>query len=81
MKDAVTNAVNESAKSVFVSALAFFASTFGVGMYSNIDMISSLCTLMSRGALISMACVLLVLPAVLVAFDGIIMKTTLPQRG
>ena len=81
VKDAVTNAVNESAKSVFVSALAFFASTFGVGMYSNIDMISSLCTLMSRGALISMACVLLVLPAVLVAFDGIIMKTTLPQRG
>ncbi|MCR4949759.1 MAG: MMPL family transporter [Solobacterium sp.] len=81
VKDAVTDAVNESAKSVFVSALAFFASTFGVGMYSNIDMISSLCTLMSRGALISMACVLLVLPSVLVAFDGIIMKTTLPQRG
>jgi predicted RND superfamily exporter protein len=49
-------------------------------MYSNIDMISSLCTLMSRGALISMLCVLLVLPAVLVAFDGIITKTTLAQK-
>ena len=81
VKEAVRKAVDESAKSVMVSALAFFASTFGVGMYSNIDMISSLCTLMSRGALISMACVLLVLPSVLVVFDGIIMKTTLAQRG
>lgn len=80
VRKAVTDAVNESAKSVMVSALAFFASTFGVGMYSNIDMISSLCTLMSRGALISMLCVLLVLPAVLVAFDGIITKTTLAQK-
>ena len=80
VRKAVTDAVNESAKSVMVSALAFFASTFGVGMYSNIDMISSLCTLMSRGALISMLCVLQVLPAVLVAFDGIITKTTLAQK-
>ena len=80
VRKAVTDAVNESAKSVMVSALAFFASTFGVGMYANIDMISSLCTLMSRGALISMLCVLLVLPAVLVAFDGIIIKTTLAQK-
>ena len=80
VRKAVTDAVNESAKSVMVSALAFFASTFGVGMYSNIDMISSLCTLMSRGALISMLCVLLVLPAVLVEFDGIIIKTTLAQK-
>ena len=80
VRKAVTDAVNESAKSVMVSALAFFASTFGVGMYSNIDMISSLCTLMSRGALISMLCVLLVLPSVLVAFDGIITKTTLAQK-
>ena len=80
VRKAVTDAVNESAKSVMVSALAFFASTFGVGMYSNIEMISSLCTLMSRGALISMLCVLLVLPAVLVAFDGIITKTTLAQK-
>lgn len=80
VRKAVTDAVNESAKSVMVSALAFFASTFGVGMYSNINMISSLCILMSRGALISMLCVLLVLPAVLVAFDGIITKTTLAQK-
>ncbi|MBR4445664.1 MAG: MMPL family transporter [Solobacterium sp.] len=81
VKEAVTKAVDESAKSVFVSALAFFAATFGVGLYSNIDMISSLCTLMSRGALISMICVLFILPAVLITFDRVITKTTLPERG
>ena len=80
VREAVEKAVDASAKSVLVSALAFFAATFGVGMYSNIDMISSLCTLMSRGALISMACVLFVLPAVLITFDRIITKTTLAQR-
>ena len=53
-KDAVQHAVASSAQSIVVSALSFFASTFGVGIYSNIDMISSLCILMARGALISM---------------------------
>ena len=80
-KEAVEKAVDASARSVLVSALAFFAATFGVGMYSNIDMISSLCTLMSRGALISMACVLFILPAVLITFDRIITKTTLAQKA
>lgn len=80
-KTAVAGAVETSAKSILVSALSFFAATFGVGLYSNIDMISSLCTLMSRGALISMLCVVFILPSVLLAADGIITKTSMPQRG
>ena len=59
-----------------VSAFSFFAATFGVGMYSQIDMISSLCLLMARGALISMCVVILVLPAMLMIFDKVILKTT-----
>lgn len=80
-KEAVCTALNTSIKSVVVSALSFFAATFGVGAYSNIDMISSLCTLMSRGALISMTCVIFILPSILLAADGIITKTSRPQRG
>ncbi len=64
-------------KSVIVSALSFFAATFGVGLISSIDMIGSLCNLMSRGAIISMFTVLLVLPAMYMIFDKIIIKTTL----
>ena len=79
-KEAAANALKLSAKSVLVSALAFFASTFGVGMYSNIDMVSSLCTLMARGAIISMVCVIFVLPSMLTAFDSLIMKTTRTAR-
>ena len=78
---AAAAAVDASAKSVFVSAASFFAATFGVGLYSNIDMVSSLCTLMARGALISMACVIFLLPAFLTLFDGIIMKTTMKPKG
>ena len=63
-----------------ISAASFFAATFGVGLYSNIDMVSSLCTLMARGALISMACVIFLLPAFLMLFDGIIMKTTMKTK-
>lgn len=59
-----------------VSALSFFASTFGVGVYSNIDMISSLCLLMARGAIISMFAVLLFLPAMFMLFDKLICKTS-----
>ena len=77
---AAAAAVDASAKSVFVSAASFFAATFGVGLYSNIDMVSSLCTLMARGALISMACVIFLLPAFLTLFDGIIMKTTMKTK-
>ena len=76
-KEAVTNALEGSISSIFVSALSFFAATFGVGMYSQIDMISSLCILMARGAIISMFVVILLLPAVLMVFDKLIMKTSI----
>ena len=75
-KEAVALAVDASAKSILVSALAFFAATFGVGLYSNIDMISSLCSLMARGALISMVVVLLLLPSAFYLLDPLIMATT-----
>ena len=80
-KEALRIAVETSAKSIVVSALSFFAATFGVGMYSNIDMISSLCVLMARGALISMVCVIFLLPSLLLIFDSLINKTTMPQKG
>ena len=80
-KASITDAVESSAKSIVVSALSFFAATFGVGLYSNIDMISSLCVLMSRGALISMICVIFLLPSLLLIFDSVISKTTMPQKG
>lgn len=75
-KDAVQQAVAGSAQSIVVSALSFFASTFGVGVYSNIDMISSLCILMARGALISMVVVIFVLPAMYMVFDKVICATS-----
>lgn len=74
--DAVTNALEGSITSIFVSALSFFAATFGVGIYSKIDMISALCTLMARGAIISMFVVILLLPAALRVFDPIIIHTS-----
>ena len=80
-KEAIRIAVETSAKSIVVSALSFFAATFGVGLYSNIDMISSLCVLMARGALISMVCVIFLLPSLLLIFDSLINKTTMPQKG
>ena len=79
-KDAITVAVETSTKSIVVSALSFFAATFGVAVYSTIDMISSLCTLMARGAIISMLCVIFVLPSFLMLFDGVIQKTTLGEK-
>jgi hypothetical protein len=75
-KDAVTDALGKTTQSVIVSALSFFAATFGVGMYSNIDMISSLCTLMARGALISMCVVVFVLPSMFMIFDRVICATS-----
>lgn len=80
-REAVTGALEGSIQSVFVSALSFFAATFGVGMYSNIDMISSLCLLMARGALVSMAVVITVLPSMLLVFDGLICRTTWGMRS
>lgn len=78
--DAINIALTSSMKSIIVSGLSFFGATFGVGLYSNIDMISSLCELMSRGALISMITVITVLPAMLMVFDKIIQKTSLNRR-
>lgn len=74
--DAITTAHKFSAQSIIVSALSFFAATIGVGLYSNIDMISSLCILMARGALISMLVVVLILPSLFMVFDKIIVKTS-----
>ena len=76
-KEATLITLTTCMKSVIVSALSFFAATFGVGLISSIDMIGSLCGLMSRGAIISMFTVLLVLPAMYMIFDKIIIKTTL----
>lgn len=75
-KEAITKALTESMQSIIVSALSFFAATFGVGMYSNIDMISSLCNLMARGAIISMIVVIFVLPSLFMIFDKLIIKTS-----
>ena len=74
--DAVTIAHQASAQSIIVSALSFFAATIGVGLYSNIDMISSLCILMARGAIISMVVVVFVLPSMFMVFDKVIVKTS-----
>ena len=74
---AIRKALSGSIQSIIVSAMCFFGATFGVGAISQIDMIGSLCTLISRGALISMLIVLTVVPALLVTFDGLIRKTTL----
>ena len=76
-REAVEIALSTSIKSIIVSALGFFAATFGVGIYSSIDMISSLCTLMSRGAIISMFTVIFVLPSMFMILDQIICRTTL----
>ena len=79
-KEAVSIALSTSISSILVSALGFFAATFGVGLYSNIDMISSMCNLMARGAIISMLSVMFILPAMLLLFDPVIGKTTLGFR-
>lgn len=79
-KEAVLTAHQTSVQSIFISALSFFAATFGVGIYSNIDMVGSLCSLMARGAIVSMITVMLVLPAMLMIFDRLICKTTLSMR-
>ncbi len=80
-KEATLIALSTSMKSVIVSALSFFAATFGVGLISSIDMIGSLCNLMARGAIISMFTVILVLPAMYMIFDGLIMRTTFGMKA
>lgn len=75
-KESISIALQSSIRPVMVSAFSFFAATFGVGVYSKIDMISSLCLLMARGALISMCAVLLFLPAMYWIFDKVICATS-----
>lgn len=79
-KKSVTEALGTSISSIAVSGLCFFGATFGVGMYSQIEMIGSLCTLMSRGAIVSMICVITILPSFLMIFDKLICKTTLGMK-
>ncbi len=73
-KVAAGDALKATMKSVIVSACTFFGATFGVGVYSSIDMISSLCLLMARGAIVSMICVICILPAMFIIFDKLIVK-------
>jgi len=74
-KESIIIAHQASVKSIFVSALSFFAATFGVGLYSGIDIISSMCILMARGALISMADVIFILPSMYMIFDKVIIRS------
>ncbi len=74
-RGAVTTALAASMPSILVSALGFFAATFGVAVYSNIDIIGSMCSLMARGAIISMLSVVFVLPSLLMLLDGLILRT------
>lgn len=75
-RDAVSTAAAASIPSIIVSALGFFTATIGVAIYSNIGIISTLCTMMARGAIISMLTVILILPSFLMAFDNLICHTT-----
>ena len=75
-REAVEIASATSIPSILVSALGFFAATFGVGLYSNVGLISQLCNMMARGAIISMATVILVLPSLLMALDGLVIRST-----
>ena len=79
-KEAVIAALTSSIPSILVSGLGLFAATFGVAMYSDIDIIKSMCMLLARGALISMVSVILFMPALLYLCDGIIRRTTLGMR-
>ena len=80
-KEAISEALGTSISSIIVSGLCFFGATFGVGVVSKIGMIASLCTLMSRGAIISMFTVIMALPAFLMLFDKIICKTTVGMKN
>ena len=79
-KDAVRTALAASIPSIIVSGMGLFAATFGVAVYSDIDIIGSMCMLMARGAVISMLCVILILPALLLFLDKIVCATTLGMK-
>lgn len=76
-RSAVTTALAASIPSITVSALGLFAATFGVALYSDIDIIGSMCSLMARGAIISMLCVILILPALFLLLDKVICATSI----
>ena len=78
--ESMRETLDSCVSSVFVSGMCFFAATFGVGAYTDIDLIGSICTLISRGAIISMLVVILILPSLLMLFDKLIMKTTLKKK-
>lgn len=80
-KEAVMNAHKACALSIMTSGFSFFSATFGVAWYSKVDMIGAICTLLSRGALISMACVIFILPAMFIIFDKVICKTSIDFLG
>ena len=79
--EAVEKAVSSSAQSILVSGIGFFAATYGVGLYSNVDIISTMCRLIARGALWSVAVVVLLLPAVLLVLDKVIARTTFDMKS
>ena len=78
--DAINIALDNSISSIIVSGMCFFAATFGVGVYSKLELIGSLCTLISRGAIISMIVVIFILPSMLIIFDKLITKTSFGFR-
>ena len=80
-REAVTNALKVSIPSIIVSAMGLFSATFGVALYSDVDIISSLCDLMARGAIVSMFAVILFLPAMFMLFDKIICVTSIGFRN
>ena len=75
-KEAMKKTLELTTPSIITSALCFFAATIGVGIYTKIDMIGSICSLLSRGSIISMLVVILLLPSLLLIFDKLIEKTT-----
>ena len=75
--EAIRIAHETSMQSIITSGLSFFAATIGIAIYSNIDMISAICTLLARGAVISTVAVIFILPAMFMIFDKLICKTTL----
>ena len=80
-KTAVTTALSRSMPSIIVSGMGLFAATFGVALYSDIDIISSMCMLLARGAIISMICVIFILPPLIYLFDKVIVKTTAGMKN
>ena len=79
--ESVSQAHKASMLSIITSGFSFFVATFGVSAYSQVDMIGSICTLLSRGALVSMISVIFILPAMLLVFDPVIIRTTIGFKG